>query len=117
MKEYETLGTLTPASNISSQDPIKASILDLPSHLDKLAQHCFILILRYMGDYPNPKGSTEAKAMQELIKLCIENLPLRDEVLTQLCKQTTNNPKRWLIISTLTFRFSYLASGIAMLKG
>ena len=71
--------------------PLKASLLELPENYHKDAKEAFLLILKYMGDYPY-KGQKDKDLLQALVQMGIDIVIIRDEILCQLAKQTTNNP-------------------------
>eukprot|EP00118_Oscarella_pearsei_P012382 m.90917 g.90917 ORF g.90917 m.90917 type:complete len:2332 (+) comp36671_c0_seq1:91-7086(+) len=73
-----------------SKFPVQASLLPLPSLLNKLALECFIAIMRFMRDYMS-KGKSEADCVYFILKAMRDHEDLRDEVFCQLIKQTTNN--------------------------
>lgn len=68
------------------------SLLSVPDSLNKEAKNTFMLIMKYMEDYPNK--TPECLLVQELITIGLNNYQLRDEIFCQLCKQTTLNPRR-----------------------
>jgi len=71
---------------VFSSSPISNSILDLSSSLNKEAKECHAFIMKWMGDIPNKSGE---KVVTDLIQLGIDHEELRDEIWTQIIKQTT----------------------------
>uniref|UniRef100_F1KSK8 Myosin-XV n=1 Tax=Ascaris suum TaxID=6253 RepID=F1KSK8_ASCSU len=94
--------------------PISHSLLRLDSsEADKLAQESFLCIMRYMGDESLKRGQTLTDCVYELLMICHQYQPLRDEVYCQIIRQTTNNKsprtdssiKGWRLFSILTAYF------------
>lgn len=75
-----------------SKSPIKASLLNLESpEMNKLAIDSFLSVMRYMGDYPMSKNQSEVDCVYSILVSCHKHPPLRDEVYSQIIKQTTSN--------------------------
>ncbi|TMS35962.1 hypothetical protein L596_003242 [Steinernema carpocapsae] len=97
-----------------SEQPISHSLLKIESaQADKMAQETFVCVMRFMGDTNLKKNQTYTDCLYELLNVCHEYRPLRDEVYCQIIKQTTNNRsvkvdnlmRGWRLFSLLTAYF------------
>ena len=51
-----------------TKSPVDASLLHLESaELNRLAVECFLAIMRYMGDYPTPRGQSEVDSVYSIL--------------------------------------------------
>lgn len=64
----------------------------------KMATEQFKLVQIYMGDRKARFGMTLNSVAMDIINQCVANPWLRDELYLQLCRQTTENPKRESLI-------------------
>lgn len=64
----------------------------------KMAIECFKLVQIYMGDRKARVGMSLNSVSMDIIQQGVANPWLRDEVYVQLCRQTTENPKRESLI-------------------
>ena len=44
--------------------------------------------MKYMNDYPSNKSGFQI--VQEIIQICIDDPPFRDEIYAQICKQVSD---------------------------
>ncbi|XP_022859795.1 kinesin-like protein KIN-14E [Olea europaea var. sylvestris] len=85
------------------KDPIPTSLLKLNSDLVSRAVKLFQIILKYMGvdssDRATPTSLDEStQLVSKLYKHAMKRSELRDELFTQVSKQTRNNPDRQSLI-------------------
>ncbi|KAL2531193.1 Kinesin-like calmodulin-binding protein [Abeliophyllum distichum] len=85
------------------KDPIPTSLLKLNSDLVSRAVKLFQIILKYMGvdssDRATPTSLDErTELVSKLYKHAMKRSELRDELFTQVSKQTRNNPDRQSLI-------------------
>lgn len=74
-----------------SVSPIKEPLLAyVPPNLAKQAVDCFLHAMKYMGDYPVKKYKP-LKFVQRFAQTGLDEPKLRDELFTQLIKQTNGN--------------------------
>lgn len=64
----------------------------------KMATEQFKLVQIYMGDRKARFGMSLNSVAMDIINQCVANAWLRDELYLQLCRQTTENPKRESLI-------------------
>lgn len=64
----------------------------------KMAIEQFKLVQIYMGDRKARVGMSLNSVAMDIINQCVMNSTLRDELYVQLCRQTTENPKRESLI-------------------
>jgi len=80
---------------IGSQDPIQKPMLVLNDKaLKKEACELFKLVQVYMGDRKTKPGSTLFSVALEICQLGYTKPGLRDELYIQVCRQTTENPRK-----------------------
>ncbi|KAG8264185.1 Belongs to the TRAFAC class myosin-kinesin ATPase super [Homalodisca vitripennis] len=94
-----------------SPSPISESLLKLDPELNQLAVECFECAMRYMGDLPTTPDLTEVKCVYTILMHCHKHEPLRDEVYSQLMKQTTSNKSEscqrgWRLLSIVAAYFT-----------
>lgn len=78
-----------------SQDPISKPMLVLSDKaLKKEARDVFKLVQMYMGDRKLKVGTTLDSVLLEVTTLAHSKAPLRDELFIQICRQTTDNPRK-----------------------
>uniref|UniRef100_A0A0A9XYD1 Rho GTPase-activating protein 39 n=1 Tax=Lygus hesperus TaxID=30085 RepID=A0A0A9XYD1_LYGHE len=78
-----------------SKDPIRKPMLVLDDkNLKKEATEIFKLVQTYMGDRKAKQGSTQEGALLDICQLAHQKAALRDELYIQICRQTTENPRR-----------------------
>ncbi|XP_042508441.1 kinesin-like protein KIN-14I isoform X2 [Macadamia integrifolia] len=85
------------------KDPIPTSLLKINSDLVSRAIKLFLIILKYMGidssDRVTPVSLEERiELVAKLYKHTLKRSELRDELFTQISKQTRNNPDRQSLI-------------------
>jgi len=94
------------------QDPIKKPIIRTESKLvKKEASEIFKFIQMYMGDRPlmlGKSGLTPLSIAVDIVCRGWTNVALRDEILIQLCRQTTRNPLPSVTYSSLYFVYILL---------
>lgn len=85
-----------------TRTPIKRSLIKLPNEdLNRRAIDCFLAMLQYMGDLPESYSDSkthyrlleggEIECVYLILMNCHNYPQLRDEIYSQLVKQTTNN--------------------------
>ncbi|KAL1116664.1 hypothetical protein AAG570_005136, partial [Ranatra chinensis] len=78
-----------------SKDPIRKPMLVLSDkNLKKEATEVFRMVQTYMGDRKGKQGATQESVLLEMTTLAHANPALRDELFIQICRQTTENPRR-----------------------
>uniref|UniRef100_A0A8R1HLW9 Uncharacterized protein n=1 Tax=Caenorhabditis japonica TaxID=281687 RepID=A0A8R1HLW9_CAEJA len=97
-----------------SERPISQSLLkDLGNEESKHAVETFHSILKFMGDEPLKKSESMTDVVFKVLIICHRHPTLRDEVYSQLIKQTTSNNsakpnsalRGWRLLSILTAYF------------
>ncbi|XP_076273553.1 unconventional myosin 10A isoform X2 [Rhynchophorus ferrugineus] len=95
--------------------PIEGPLLKLDDpELTPLAIECFECILKYCGDQPLTPDMSEVKCVYTVLMHCHKYAELRDEVYSQLMKQTTSNKsespessqRAWRLLSIVAAYFA-----------
>lgn len=91
--------------------PLSEPLLKLEPPLAEIAVECFECIMRFMGDLPTTPDLTEVKCVYTILMHCHTHEPLRDEVYSQLMKQTTSNKtescqRGWRLLSIVAAYFT-----------
>ena len=78
-----------------TQEPIRKPLTCLADKTSKKeAVEVFRLVQIYMSDRKAKQGMTINSVALDITSLGYGRVPLRDEIFVQLCKQTTDNPKK-----------------------
>ncbi|XP_014258422.1 rho GTPase-activating protein 39 isoform X2 [Cimex lectularius] len=78
-----------------SKDPIRKPMLVLSDkNLKKEATEVFKMVQMYMGDRKAKQGATQESVLLEVCNLAHQKAALRDELYIQICRQTTENPRK-----------------------
>jgi hypothetical protein len=78
-----------------TEEPIRKPLTCIAEKsLKKEAVESFRLVQIYMGDRKARQGMTVNSVALDIATLGYQKVPIRDEVYVQLCKQTTDNPKK-----------------------
>lgn len=63
-------------------------------NLKKEATEVFKMVQTYMGDRKGKQGSSLDSVLLEVCNLAHSKAALRDELYIQICRQTTENPRK-----------------------
>lgn len=78
-----------------SKDPIRKPMLVLSDKaLKKEATEVFKMVQTYMGDRKGKQGSSSDAVLLDICLLAHSKAALRDELYIQICRQTTENPRK-----------------------
>nr|XP_024218136.1 uncharacterized protein LOC106688174 isoform X8 [Halyomorpha halys] len=78
-----------------SKDPIRKPMLVLSDKaLKKEATEVFKMVQTYMGDRKGKQGSSPDAVLLDICLLAHAKAALRDELYIQICRQTTENPRK-----------------------
>lgn len=68
--------------------------------LKKEATEVFKMVQTYMGDRKGKQGSSPDAVLLDICLLAHAKAALRDELYIQICRQTTENPRKYVIFRT-----------------
>ncbi|KAI1280339.1 Rho GTPase-activating protein 39 [Halotydeus destructor] len=105
LKRKTSLKQMLTWSKNSIKQPMIATLISgnnsNRSDLKTEAIHCFKLIQQYMGDRVIDRKEVRVKEniAFELISVACQRQDMRDEIFVQLCRQTTDNPRKGSILA------------------